>query len=177
MQIADLDERTRRAIEELQGAITAHYPTSIFALERSPDDPASIHLVAVADVDDPDEVGDLVVERVVDFQIAGFRVHVIPIRTPARIQVARVRHQLAAARTERTMNDAPGMATTDQHERLLPALAPALDAAETASQCAAAVASTPGNGCNLAPHEAGVHDGGKRRDEQRELLGHRRRGY
>ncbi len=89
MCIADLDHRTRQAIEELQGAITARYPTITFAVERSPADTASIHLVAVADVDDPDEVGDLVVERVVDLQTAGIPLHVIPIRTPERIRAAR----------------------------------------------------------------------------------------
>ena len=87
---ADLDERTRQAIDEVQGAISARYPTTTFELARSPDDPASIHLLAVADVDDPDEVGDLVVERVVALQVEeGIPLHVIPLRTPERIQAAR----------------------------------------------------------------------------------------
>jgi hypothetical protein len=42
-------------------------------------------LLAVADVDDPDEVGDLVVERVVALQVdEGIPLHVIPLRTPER---------------------------------------------------------------------------------------------
>ena len=94
LHITDLDERTRQAIAELEDAITARYPTTIFALERSPEDPTSIHLLAVADVDDPDEVGDLVVERVVELQVEeGIPLHVIPLRTPEREQAA-----LAAAR-------------------------------------------------------------------------------
>ena len=90
LHITDLDERTRQAIAELEGAITTRYPTTIFELERSPEDPGSIHLLAVADVDDPDEVGDLVVERVVALQAdEGIPLHVIPLRTPEREQAAR----------------------------------------------------------------------------------------
>jgi hypothetical protein len=89
ISVAELDERTRQAIDELQGTITAHYPMTIFELVCSPDDPASIHLLAVADVEDPDEVGDLVVERVVDLQVEeGIPLHVIPLRTPERVQAA-----------------------------------------------------------------------------------------
>jgi hypothetical protein len=85
----DLDERTRQAIEELQTAITTRYPTTTFELALSPDDPDSLLLLATADVDDPDEVGDLVLDRVVSL-IAdeGIYVHVIPLRTPERILAA-----------------------------------------------------------------------------------------
>jgi hypothetical protein len=87
--IADLDERTRQAIQELEGVITARYPTTTFELARAADDPHSIHLLAVADVDDPDEVGDLVVDRVVALQVdEGISLHVIPLRTPERVQAA-----------------------------------------------------------------------------------------
>jgi DNA-binding transcriptional regulator YiaG len=64
LHITDLDERTRQAIAELQSTITARYPTTLFELERSPEDPASIHLLAVADVDDPDEVGQTLSQRI-----------------------------------------------------------------------------------------------------------------
>jgi hypothetical protein len=87
--IADLDERTRRAIQEVEGVIVARYPTTTFELARAADDSNSIHLLAVADVDDPDEVGDLVVDRIVALQVdEGIRLHVIPLRTPERIQAA-----------------------------------------------------------------------------------------
>ena len=103
MRVADLDARTRQAVAELQNAIIARYPTTSFALERSPEDPASIHLLAVADVDDPDEVGDLVVERVVELQVdEGIPLHVIPLRTPEREQAAReAKRRGAAARPDR----------------------------------------------------------------------------
>ena len=87
--IADLDERTQRAIQELEGVIAARYPTTTFELTRAADNPRSIHLLAVADVDDPDEVGDLVVDRVVALQVdEGIPLHVIPLRTPERVQAA-----------------------------------------------------------------------------------------
>jgi hypothetical protein len=89
LSIADLDERTRRAIQELEGVITARYPATTFELARAADDPRSIHLLALADVDDPDEVGDLVVDRVVALQVdEGIPLHVIPLRTPERVQAA-----------------------------------------------------------------------------------------
>ena len=85
----DLDERTRQAIEELQTAITARYPTTTFELARSPDDADSLLLLATADVDDPDEVGDLVLDRVVELIAEeSIYVHVIPLRTPERIEAA-----------------------------------------------------------------------------------------
>jgi hypothetical protein len=87
--IADLDERTRRAVQELEGVIAARYPTTTFKLARAADDPNSVHLLAVADVDDPDEVGDLVVDRVVALQVdEGIPLHVIPLRSPERVQAA-----------------------------------------------------------------------------------------
>jgi hypothetical protein len=87
--IADLDERTRQAIQEVREIIAARYPTTTFELARAADDPRSIHLLAVADVDDPDEVGDLVVDRVVELQVnEGIPLHVIPLRTPERVQAA-----------------------------------------------------------------------------------------
>jgi hypothetical protein len=65
LRLAELDERTLQAIDELERTIATQFPTTTFVLERSPDDPDGIHLLAIADVDDPDEVGDLVVDRVV----------------------------------------------------------------------------------------------------------------
>jgi hypothetical protein len=89
MSIANLDERTRQAIRELQDTIAAHYPAASFVLTRSPEDPTTLHLLVVSDVDDPDEVGDLVVQRVVALQAEeDIPLHVIPLHTPERIQIA-----------------------------------------------------------------------------------------
>ena len=88
--VEKLDERTRQAIDELQNTIAERYPSTTFEVVPAQDDPESIWLLATADVDDPDEVGDLVLDRVVSL-IAdeGIYVHVIPLRTPERIQAAR----------------------------------------------------------------------------------------
>jgi hypothetical protein len=69
--------------------IASRYPTTTFELARAADDPRSIHLLAVVDVDDPDEVGDLVVDRVVAFHVDdGIPLHAIPLRTLERVQGA-----------------------------------------------------------------------------------------
>src|SRR5437762_2897563 len=87
-QVRDLslDERTLAAIDELQRTILARYPTTTFQVSRSQDDPRAVHLTAIADLDDPSEVLDLVIDRVVDLQVdEGIPLHVIPIQTPARV--------------------------------------------------------------------------------------------
>lgn len=92
--LESLDERTRQAIDELQTTITARYPSTTFEVEPSPEDCESTWLVATADVDDADEVGDLVLDRVVELIAEeGIYVHVIPVRTPERIEAAREAEQ------------------------------------------------------------------------------------
>ena len=89
LRLVDLDPRTRQAIAELERTILTRFPTTTFVVERNPDDSDSIHLLAIADVDDPDEVGDLVVDRVVTLHVVeGIPVHVIPLRTPERVHDA-----------------------------------------------------------------------------------------
>jgi hypothetical protein len=93
-RIESLDERTRQAIDELQRTIVARYPSTTFEVVPSPEASQSIWVVAAVDVDDTDEVGDLVLDRVVSL-IAdeGIYVHVIPVRTPERIEAAREAEQ------------------------------------------------------------------------------------
>lgn len=89
-----LDEKTQKAVAELEGTIRQRYPTAVFALSRSPEDPRSIHLTTIVDVDDPDEVGDLVIDRVIDLNVEeGIPVHVIPVRTPERISAEKRRRK------------------------------------------------------------------------------------
>ena len=84
----------RAALTELQGMIAARYPATQFAVFRG-DDPDGWYLRAVVDVDDPDEVTDLVLDRLVDLQLdEGLPLHVIPIRTPERLAALRAQ-QLA----------------------------------------------------------------------------------
>jgi hypothetical protein len=78
--------RIQDAIDELQGLVLQRYPTARFAVTRAEDEPENVHLTAVIDVEDTDEVLDLVIDRVVELQVdEQIPVHVIPIRTPERV--------------------------------------------------------------------------------------------
>src|SRR5258708_28663491 len=81
-----VDERTQSAVQELEETIRRHYPTATFELSRAADNPEGIHLIATVDVDDPDEVGDLVIDRVVEMQVEEqIPLHVIPVRPLSRV--------------------------------------------------------------------------------------------
>jgi len=85
-----LDKRSKQAVDELQSIISQHYPTASFSVSRGIDDPEGIDLRATVDVDDPDEVLDRVIDRVVELHVdEGIPIHVIPLRTPARIAAAK----------------------------------------------------------------------------------------
>ncbi|MHB8576202.1 MAG: hypothetical protein ACYDCQ_12820 [Dehalococcoidia bacterium] len=88
------DARTRAAIDELTALVRQHYPTATFAVGPSEDDLAVTHITATVDIDDPDEVVDLVIDRMLELQIEeGLAVHLIPVRTPARVKALRQRHR------------------------------------------------------------------------------------
>jgi hypothetical protein len=81
-----VDGRMEAAIAELQALIGQRYPDTTFSLSHPDDEPTSVELTAVVDVDDPDEVLDMVIDRVVQFQVdEQLPIHVVPIRTPARV--------------------------------------------------------------------------------------------
>ena len=78
--------RLQGAVEELERLILARYPGATFRVARSPDDPAVVDLLAAVDLDDPDVVLDVVVDRMMELQIAeGLPIFVIPVRTPERV--------------------------------------------------------------------------------------------
>jgi hypothetical protein len=77
-------------VAELQATIRQRYPSATFELSQAADDPKAVHLVTTVDIDDPDEVGDLVLDRVLDLNVTqGIPLHVIPVRTPERIAAAK----------------------------------------------------------------------------------------
>jgi hypothetical protein len=93
-QPPELDARAHQAIAELEQTIRQRYPAAAFELSPSPEDPRSIHLIAIVDVDDPDEVGDLVLDRVLDLSVEeGIPVHVIPVRPTERIAAEKQRQR------------------------------------------------------------------------------------
>ena len=81
VQELQVSARMQGSLAELRGLILEHYPDAKFRVSRSPDDPEAVHLRAVVDVDDIDEVVDLVLERMMALQIEeNLPVFVIPVR-------------------------------------------------------------------------------------------------
>jgi hypothetical protein len=87
MRISETDlsrPRMRAAIAELQDLIRAHYPNATFELAIG-DDPDGVYLIATVDRDDPEEVMDVVVDRLLQLQNdEGVPLFVVPLRTPER---------------------------------------------------------------------------------------------
>lgn len=84
--VNQLDERTREAIDELTDMVAKEYPGTTFKVGRGEDDPEVVHITAAVDVDDPDEVVDLVIDRMLSLEVdERIPVYLIPIRTPERV--------------------------------------------------------------------------------------------
>ena len=76
--------RAREALAELRDLIRASYPDAAFDIYRG-DDPDGLYLLVTVDIDDPDEVVDVYIDRLVDIQIEEeLPIHVIPLRTLER---------------------------------------------------------------------------------------------
>lgn len=85
-RLSGLDPRMQAALDELRGMIEQRYPTATFAVSRGHDEPENIHLTVTVDLDDPDEVLDLLLDRLLELQVEDrVPVYVIPIRTPERV--------------------------------------------------------------------------------------------
>jgi hypothetical protein len=84
-----LDPRIRQAIDELRRTIRERYPSAQFAVERGHDEPENVHLITTVDLDDPDEVVDLVLDRMIELEVdERIPLYVIAVRTPERILAA-----------------------------------------------------------------------------------------
>ena len=94
------DPRMEHAISELRERIDAKYPGTGFAVQQGIDDPQETWLVATVDMDDPDEVVDLVIDRLLELQIdEQVPLHVLPIHTPERVaQTLSQRHPAPTSR-------------------------------------------------------------------------------
>ena len=85
-----LTPRMREALSELEGLIREHYPDAVFRVTRSPDDTRAVLLMTTLDIDDRDAVVDLVIDRVMQFQLEEhLPVHVIPVRPRERVVAMR----------------------------------------------------------------------------------------
>ncbi len=84
--LPELSPPMQHAMNELKGLVLGRYPQATFAIAPSQDSPDAMHLITTVDVEDPDEVVDLVLERVLHFQLEeGLPVHVVPIRPLPRV--------------------------------------------------------------------------------------------
>ena len=97
-----VSQRMHRALTELQDLVREHYPDASFRVVRSADDARAIHLLTTVDVPDTTEVVDVVLERVLAFQIdQGLPIHVIPLRPRARVlEMLRADHAAGASAPE-----------------------------------------------------------------------------
>ena len=98
------DPRLQAALDELRAIIRRHYPEVRFGLTRGIDDPTIVELVAIVDVDDPDRVLDVVVDRQMQLQIEdGLLIFVVTERPPERVAA-----RLSAGVVARTPARPPG---------------------------------------------------------------------
>ncbi len=89
-QTHPISPEERAALAELKGLLRTHYPAATFSVRRGIDDPESIQLWTTVDVEDTDTVLDVVIDRVMAFQIEqAIPVHVIPVRPRTRIRAMR----------------------------------------------------------------------------------------
>lgn len=81
-----LDPARRAAVDELIDLIAQRHPGATFTVAPGEDDPSGTYITAIVDTDDPDEVLDLVIDRMLELQIEqGVPVYVVPVRTPERL--------------------------------------------------------------------------------------------
>ena len=95
-----LEPRRQQAVTQLEELIRARYPTASFALRVGIDDPEATYITATVDVEDPDDVIDLVLDRLLELQLdEHIPIYVLPVHTPERVAdtLRQVRRELSAS--------------------------------------------------------------------------------
>ncbi len=78
------DEKTQRAIAEVQARITAAYPDAAFQVAYG-DDPSGIYIDVYTEAEDGFAVLDLVSDRLVDLSVdEGLQIYVVPLHKAAQ---------------------------------------------------------------------------------------------
>jgi hypothetical protein len=96
--------RMRKALSELQTLISKRYPDATFRVTRSPENPKTVLLRPVVDVDDRDEVMDVVIDRLGKLQSEEqLSLLVVPTRPKARNEAI----QRAMEQTAPTLQNEP----------------------------------------------------------------------
>jgi len=83
VSVEDPDVQT--ALAELEEMIRGRWPSATFGISRGEDNGEAIHLDATVDVDDTDQVVDVVIQRLLEMQLDGLPIHVIPTRPIERV--------------------------------------------------------------------------------------------
>jgi hypothetical protein len=79
------DPRIACALESLQDLIRECYPTATFA-SFCGEDPEGVYLRVAVDLDDPDEVMDLAIDRLMEYQLEQeLPIYLLPVWTDERI--------------------------------------------------------------------------------------------
>jgi hypothetical protein len=92
-----IDPRMQAAIDEIVGMILTRYPETTFSVGE-PDEYGVVFVRAVVDVDDPDEVTAIYIDRTIDLLVEeGLPLYVIPVRPPAREMALRQQQREARA--------------------------------------------------------------------------------
>lgn len=106
-QSISLNPDVKQAVDELERIVRSRYPEASFKVERGEDNPEGIHLITIVDIEDPDEVLDVVIDRVLHFQIdKGLPVHVIPVR-PLEKVIEELKQPKRKVRTRIEFEDVP----------------------------------------------------------------------
>lgn len=88
-------ERSRMdaAVAEMQQLILSHFPETTFTVGEW-EDPDSVYMRAIMDIDDTDDVIEVILDRLVDMQVEeNLPIYVVPIRTPERRAAAQERER------------------------------------------------------------------------------------
>ena len=100
------DPRMTAAIAEITEFIRDSYPDTTFEVAVDEDE-ETVFVTAVVDVEDPDEVVDSYIDRMVNLQVEeGLHLHIIPVRNPARRD--QLRHELGIGAPARRISNAAG---------------------------------------------------------------------
>jgi hypothetical protein len=92
-------QRVRDAVSELKATIVARYPSARFEIVRAVDDPKSYDLLVTVASADPDDVLDLVVNRVVEMRVEqSIPLHVLALQPDDGLPVARSAQRRQAGR-------------------------------------------------------------------------------
>lgn len=88
------DPKMQAAVDELQQLILACFPSTTFTVGEEPEEPDSVYMRVIVDVDDTDEVADVFIDRLADFQIdENLPLYVVTVRAPERQAAAREQKQ------------------------------------------------------------------------------------